>query len=148
MTGLRKDAKRLQLFVQHSDSLVDAGVLQKLRVNGRGLAAADFDNDGRVDLAVNSIGGPALLLRNDSPSGHWLGVELDRFAPGTRVTADGVTREVQAGSSYLSSEDPRVHFGLGTTPRVQSLVVRYPNGTTVRLHNVRADRYIRVPYPG
>jgi Na+-translocating ferredoxin:NAD+ oxidoreductase RnfD subunit len=147
MTRLRKDAQRLQLFVQHSDSLVDAGVLQRLRLNGRGLAAADFNNDGRVDLAVNSIGGPALLLENESPSAHWLGVELDRFAPGTSVTADGVTHEVQAGSSYLSSEDPRVHFGLGTSKRVRLLTVRYPNGTTVRLHNVRADRYIRVPEP-
>jgi hypothetical protein len=147
MTSLRKDAQRLQLFVQRSDSLVDAGILQQLHLNGRGLAAADFDNDGRVDVAVNSIGGPALVLQNESPSAHWLGVEFDHFAPGTRVTADGVTREVQAGSSYLSSEDPRVHFGLGREQRVRSLVVRYPNGTTVTLHNVRADRYIRVRYP-
>ena len=69
------------------------------------------------------------------------------FAPGTRVTADGVTREVQAGSSYLSSEDPRVHFGLGPAKRVRLLTVRYPNGTTVELHNVRADRYLRIRYP-
>jgi hypothetical protein len=148
ITRLAKDAQRLQLFVPRGPSLVDTGVLQKLRVNGRGLAAADYDNDGRVDIAVNSIGGPLLLLRNTSRSGHWLGVTLDRFAPGTRVTADGVTREVQAGSSYLSSEDPRIHFGLGRSTRVASLVVRYPDGTTVRLHDVRADRYVRVRYPG
>src|SRR4029077_1737445 len=93
------------------------GVLQNLRVNGRGLAAADFDNDGRVDVAVNSIGGPLLLLRNTSPSGHWLEVRLARFAPGALVTATlahgrRVTQEVEAGASYLSSEDPRHHFEL------------------------------------
>jgi Na+-translocating ferredoxin:NAD+ oxidoreductase RnfD subunit len=144
---LAKDAQRVQFFVPHSGKFVDAGALQGLRVNGRGLAAADFDNDGRVDVAVNTIGGPLVLLHNESRSGHWLGVELDRFAPGTRVTADGVTREVQAGSSYLSSEDPRIHLGLGANKRVRLLTVRYPNGTTVELHNVRADRYLRIRYP-
>jgi ASPIC and UnbV len=153
ITRLAKDAQRLQVLVQRHNRLVDAGLLQKLRVNGRGLAAADFDNDGRVDVAVNSIGGPLLLLRNTGPSGHWLEVALARFAPGARVTAtfaDGHTsvREVQAGSSYLSSEDPRIHFGLGRATSVAGLSVRYPDGTTVRLRNVRADRLVRVPYPG
>jgi Na+-translocating ferredoxin:NAD+ oxidoreductase RnfD subunit len=153
ITRLAKDAQRLQVLVPQHGRLVDAGLLQRLRVNGRGLAAADFDNDGRVDVAVNSIGGPLLLLRNTGPSGHWLEVGLARFAPGARVSAtfaDGrtVVREVQAGSSYLSSEDPRVHFGLGRATRVAALTVHYPDGPTVRLRNVRADRILRVPYPG
>jgi len=153
ITRLAKDAQRLQVLVQRHGRLVDAGQQQKPRVNGRGLAAADFDNDGRVDVAVNSIGGPLLLLRNTGPSGHWLEVSLARFAPGARVTAtfaDGrqAVREVQAGSSYLSSEDPRVHFGLGRAARLPGLTVRYPDGTTVRLRDVRADRIVRVPYPG
>jgi hypothetical protein len=153
ITRLGKDAQRLQVLVQRHGRLVDAGLLQQVRVNGRGLAAADFDNDGRVDVAVNSIGGPLLLLRNTGPAGHWLEVGLARFAPGARVTAtlaDGrrIVREVQAGSSYLSSEDPRPHFGLGRATRVATLTVRYPDGATVRLRNVRADRIVRVPYPG
>jgi Na+-translocating ferredoxin:NAD+ oxidoreductase RnfD subunit len=153
ITRLAKDAQRLQVLVQRHNRFVDAGLLQKLRVNGRGLAAADFDNDGRVDVAVNSIGGPLLLLRNTGPFGHWLEVQLARFAPGARVTAtlaDGrtVVREAQAGSSYLSSEDPRIHFGLGRATSVTALTVRYPDGTTVRLRGVRADRIVRVPYPG
>jgi hypothetical protein len=106
-----------------------------------------------VDVAVNSIGGPLLLLRNTSPSGHWLEVRLPRFAPGALVTAtlaDGrsFVQEVHAGSSYLSSEDPRIHFGLGRATRVAELTVRYPDGTKARLRNVRADRIVTAPAPG
>ena len=89
-------------------------------VNGRGLAAADYDNDGRVDIAVNSIGGKLILLHNTGAArATGSRCSLTPFAPGAVVTAvdcpDGtrLVREVQAGSSYLSSEDPRVHFGLG-----------------------------------
>jgi Na+-translocating ferredoxin:NAD+ oxidoreductase RnfD subunit len=147
VTNLRKNAERLQVLVPDKTGFVDAGVLQDLRVNGRGVAAADFDNDGRVDIAVNTIGGKLLLLRNTSPSGHWLEVRLPRFAPGAVVTArlaDGKTqtRELQAGSSYLSSEDPRVHFGLGSETKVAELTVRYPSGKVSRLRNVRSDRIV------
>jgi Na+-translocating ferredoxin:NAD+ oxidoreductase RnfD subunit len=153
VTSLTKDAQRLQVLVPRGSRLIDAGVNQSLRVNGRGLAAADFDNDGRVDIAVNSIAGPLLLLRNTSPAGHWLEVRLPRFAPGALVTAalaDGrsFTQEAHAGSSYLSSEDPRIHFGLGNATRVTQLTVRYPDGATTRLRNVGADRIVTAPLPG
>ncbi|HEX7582354.1 MAG TPA: FG-GAP-like repeat-containing protein [Gaiellaceae bacterium] len=153
ITRLQKDAQRIQVLVPQRGRFVDAGLLQGLHVNGRGLAAADFDNDGRVDVAVNTIGGPLLLLRNTSPSGHWLEVRLPRFAPGAIVTAKlvggrSVVQEVHAGSSYLSSEDPRIHFGLGQATRVAELTVRYPNGATTRLRNVRADRIVTAPLPG
>src|SRR5581483_11935657 len=62
VTSLGKDAQRLQFLVDRGGRLVDAGVLQTLRVNGRGLAAADYDNDGRMDVAVNTIGGRLVLL--------------------------------------------------------------------------------------
>jgi ASPIC and UnbV/FG-GAP-like repeat/Domain of unknown function (DUF6851) len=117
------------------------------RVVGRGLIAADFDNDGRMDIAINTIGGRLELLRPTGTVGHWLAVRLARFSPGAVVTAvlpDGrrLVREVQAGSSYLSSEDPRVHLGLGAATSVSQLIVRYPDGQIVDRNNVPADRIV------
>ena len=114
------------------------------RSRALGTRADGNDNDGRVDVAVNSIGGPLLLFRNTSRGGHWLDVALARFAPGARVTVDGVTQEVHAGSSYLSSEDPRLHFGLGGKTRVAELTVAWPGGKITRMRNVRADRIVEV----
>src|SRR4051794_18982724 len=122
------------------------------RVVGRGLTTADFDNNGRMDIAINTIGGKLQLLRPTGVVGHWLAVRLARFSPGALVTAvlpDGrrLVREVEAGSSYLSSEDPRVHFGLGAATSVSQLIVRYPDGRTVSRANVPADRIVVVHRP-
>jgi hypothetical protein len=151
LTNLAQDAAPVQVLENlggdfaNATALVGADRLPKL--NGRGVAAADFDNDGHMDLAINSVSGKLLLLRGTGGSGHWLEVTLPRFAPGAVVTAvlpDGrrLVREVHAGSSYLSSEDPRVHFGLGKTTRVAELTVRYPGGYATRLRGVAADRII------
>ena len=116
---------------------------------GRGSAAADFDNDGDQDIAVNSIGGRLALLENMGSSGNWLQVAMSSFLPGTVVTArlpDGVelVREVQAGSSYLSSEDPRVHFGLGNATEVAELTVTGPRGRTTTYRDVAANQVFAV----
>ena len=118
--------------------------------NGRGLAAADYDNDGDLDLAVGSVGGRLQLLRNDGASGHWL--ELAGLEPGATAEAsleDGrkLVRRLHAGSSYLSSEDPRLHFGLGDATRVRELVIRHPGGEVTRLRDVTVDQILVVPTP-
>ncbi len=154
VTSLKGDARPLQVLEnlgggRFADATAAAGLRPGPVVNGRGLATADYANDGRVGLAVNSIGGRLVLLRNTGAAGHWLDVSLDRFAPGaivTAVLADGrrLVREVEVGSSYLSSEDPRVHFGLGPRTSVKELTVRWPGGGVSRLANVRADRIVVV----
>jgi hypothetical protein len=153
VTNLKKNAGPVRVLAQQPDgSFVPANLLKKLRTNARGLAAADFDNDGRVDIAINSIGGPLVLLRNESKAGNWLEVNVRPFSPGAVVAAvlpDGrrLVREVQAGSSYLSSEDPRVHFGLGEA-KTAEVTVWYPDGSVRRLANVRANRILSVSPPG
>jgi Na+-translocating ferredoxin:NAD+ oxidoreductase RnfD subunit len=122
-------------------------------VNGRGLAVADAFNNGVEQIAVNTIGGKLLLLQPQGrPQGHWLDVSLSTFMPGAVVTAvlpsgRRLTQSVVAGSSYLSSEDPRVHFGLGSATHVSHLIVRSPAGTFTRLANLPADRVVSVLAP-
>jgi Na+-translocating ferredoxin:NAD+ oxidoreductase RnfD subunit len=149
VTNLKTDAGPVQVLVQQDGQFVDAGLLRGLLLNGRGLAAADYDNDGRVDVAINSIGGQLVLLHNVGPAGNWIGVIDRRAVPGTIMTlirSDGRrdVREVHAGSSYLSSEDPRVVFGLGTKD-ARALIIRYPDGKTRRFDALVPSAYFIVP---
>ena len=153
LTNLRTDAEPIKVLGRAEEGFADVsqglGLGRVRDVNGRGLAVADYDNDGDLDIAVASIAGRLVLLRNSGAEGHWLEVKLDAFAPGAVVTAvlpDGrrLVREVKAGTSYLSSEDPRVHFGLGDATTVRELLVRYPGGREERLTGVRADRLVTV----
>src|SRR3982751_3623243 len=67
VTNVRKDAAPPQVLTRRDGRLTDTGILRGLKLNGRGLAAADYDNDGRVDVAINTVGGRLVLLRNTSP---------------------------------------------------------------------------------
>ena len=121
---------------------------------GRGLATGDFDNDGRIDILVVDFEGPVVLLHNMSKTqGHWITLDLkgrasNRFAYGARVTAkagkDVWVGTVSPTSSYLSSSDPRVHFGLGAISKLESVAVRWPSGKTELLRNVAADQILRI----
>jgi hypothetical protein len=123
---------------------------------GRGSAAADYDNDGDIDIAVSNSGGPLELLRNDGKHGSWVGlllrgVKSNRQGIGARVTLETEkgrqVREVKAGDSYLSSSDPRVHFGLGTATSFKRVSVRWPSGIVQEVRNVQPGRYQTIEEP-
>ena len=123
---------------------------------GRGSAAADYDNDGDIDIAVSNSGGPLELLRNDGKHGSWVGlllrgVKSNRQGIGARVTLETEkgrqVREVKAGDSYLSSSDPRVHFGLGTATSINRVSVRWPSGIVQEVRNVQPGRYQTIEEP-
>jgi hypothetical protein len=123
----------------------------------RGLAAADFDNDGDMDLLVTNNGDRVDLLRNDVPGGgnarNSLHIQLvsRTSAPngiGARVVATvgsrTLVREVKAGSSYLSQSDVRVHIGLDQAAVVERLEVRWPHGATEVFTNVAANQILTI----
>ncbi len=119
----------------------------------RGCAFGDFDNDGDIDMVIVNLNEPPSLLRNDvSGGGHWLkvklvGVKSNRGAVGARVTAryGGMVQaqEVLSQSSFYSSNDPRLHFGLGAATSAD-LEIRWPNGNREALRGVAADRLVVV----
>ncbi len=124
------------------------------RGDGRGLATADFDNDGRLDVYVSNQGQPGKLYRNVNPSaGNWLQVELrgkdcNRFAIGARVTlrSEGLTqiREMDGGNADHCQNPYRLHFGLGARKSIESLEVRWPCGFVQRVEGVEANKIITV----
>src|SRR5947199_63246 len=121
---------------------------------GRGVAFADFDNDGFVDVVVANNGDPPLLLHNSGGNGnHFLnfklvGTKSNRDAVGgrIRIVVGGLSqiREVAGGGSYLSQSDRRANFGLGKAGRVQSVEVTWPSGQRQVFHNVEADKFYLV----
>jgi hypothetical protein len=121
---------------------------------GRGVAFADFDNDGFMDLVVGNNGDPPLLLHNGGGNGnHFLnfklvGVKSNRDAMGARirVAAGGISqiREIAGGGSYLSQSDLRANFGLGKATRAETVEVKWPSGTRQVFQNVSADKFYLV----
>jgi len=154
VVNLRRDAQRLQVLRRvgsgrYGDASTSFGLAPGPVVNGRGLAEADFDNDGSPDFALGSIGGKLALLQSTGAKGHWLTIAPAPVEAGTLVTvelANGrrLTRELELGSSYLSSEDPRPSFGLGDATSVKRVLVRFPDGSTRTLTDVPADRIVPV----
>ena len=121
---------------------------------GRAALTADFWNRGRQDLLFSNLEGSPVLLRNEVPSpGHWLRIKTvgaksnrDGFGAQVEIAAEGSTRsaEVRAESSFESSNDPRVHFGLGSATRVDTIVIRWPSGQVEKLGPEAADQELLV----
>ena len=117
---------------------------------GRGLAFADFDRDGDVDLLLTTNNGPAYLFRNDVNSGnrslrlHLTGTRSNRDAIGAvvRIDQNGETqmRVVRGGSSYLSQSELPVTFGVGKADRISRLTVEWPSGASQEFKNIVAGR--------
>jgi hypothetical protein len=124
---------------------------------GRGLATGDIDNDGRIDAVITTNGGAAYLLRNETKTAnHWLTLALtghksNRDAIGAVVevtTAHGKQYDtVTTASSYLSSSDKRVHFGLGVDDVAQTITIHWPSGKVQALKNIKSNQILKVDEP-
>ncbi|MGH9673183.1 MAG: CRTAC1 family protein [Bryobacteraceae bacterium] len=121
----------------------------------RGAAFGDIDNDGDVDIVVTNNNGPVRLLVNQGVARHhWLEVQLEgtrsnRMALGGRVgvkqkSGRVLWRRAHTDSSYLSASDPRTHFGLGTEPGIESVIVVWPCGTREEFGGITQGGVVRL----
>ncbi len=154
-------AQPLQVFHnlgngRFGDASAGAGTVFRRPLVGRGLAVADFDRDGRLDVLVGNLADAPRLLRNESRSGHWLAVRLrarDRNTSGIGcriiVRAGGKTRlqEVRADGSYLSASQAVAHFGLGDATGPPQVVVRWGAGRVQHLESADLDQEIEIRAP-
>ena len=145
-------AQPIQLFQNHQGHFADvtsqAGEWAKMPIVGRGLSFADYDRDGRTDALICNLEGEAVLLHNQSPSQHWLDVQLraagpNRFGIGARITltANGQKqlREIRTAGSVSSALFPVAHFGLGAFKGPVTLLVRWPDGKAQRVNVSTVD---------
>lgn len=120
----------------------------------RGGAAGDFNNDGKLDLVVLPISGQPLLLENETSNANsWIGMRVrgtrsnrDAIGASIRIEACGMMQfdTVRNGDSYLSHNDSRIHFGLGSCTKVDRVTINWPRGGIQVLKNVPVNRYIEI----
>jgi enediyne biosynthesis protein E4 len=133
-----------------------AGPAFALAEVSRGAAFGDINNDGAVDIVVTNNNGPVRLLLNQNHffnHNHWLLVRLggkhgNRFGIGARVEirqgGRTLLRRVHTDSSYLSASDVRVHFGLGEEPKIDALIVHWPDGQHELWDKIQADQIVAI----
>src|SRR5205807_529270 len=120
-----------------------------MKASSRGLAVGDLWNDGRISAVITNLNAlPSLLVNQVRSANHWIairtmGTKSNRDGIGARISVTAGTRtlvdEVRSGSSYNSSSDIRVHFGLGSATKVTSVQVRWPSGLLEHFDNLPAD---------
>jgi enediyne biosynthesis protein E4 len=123
----------------------------------RGLAVGDIDNDGRIDAVVSTNDGPAYVIHNETNTfNHWLTLKLighksnrDAIGAVVKIVTPAGARyaTVTTASSYLSSSDKRVHFGLGTSTAAQTIEIHWPSGMRQVLEDVHAGQVLQVDEP-
>ncbi|MEO7273152.1 MAG: CRTAC1 family protein, partial [Vicinamibacterales bacterium] len=154
LTYAQKDLLYENLGGRFRDITARAGpALQATRV-GRGLAVADFDNDGSLDVVISSVGRAPVLLKNlAAKPGHWLtikaeGTKSNRFGLGATVTVTAGGRvqvlEINNVASYLSSNDIRLHVGLGAAATIEKIEIVWPSGAKQTLTDVKADQILTI----
>jgi hypothetical protein len=123
---------------------------------GRGLAVADFDNDGRLDVAISSVDRRAVLLRNQGARGNWIAIRAqgrksNGFGLGATVRVQAMdrvqVREINNVASYQSANDVRLHIGLGDAKVVQRIEVLWPSGAKQVLENVAVNQILVIKEP-
>src|SRR6201984_1136333 len=128
---------------------VDSGIT--IPVAGRGLAFGDLNNDGWMDAVLTVLGGHPIVLMNRRGEPHWLTITLrgtrsNRDGLGARVRVNGQTRFATTGGSYLSSNDKRLHFGLGDA-NTATAEIWWHSGTRQTVKDVRADQFLEIREP-
>ncbi|MGD0790257.1 MAG: CRTAC1 family protein [Terriglobales bacterium] len=135
------------------DISLDSGTGITTPFNSHGVAAADFDNDGAVEILVNNSHDRPSLLKNLGEHGNWIllkleGTKSNRDAIGARVTV-GVgdhqqTQEIRSGGGYISQSDFRLHFGLGKATKADAVEIRWPSGLVQRFENVTGNQVVKI----
>ena len=140
------------------DAAAKGGVYFRTKIRARGSAVADYDNDGRMDLIVTTIGDRPFLHHNRDKSGnHWLTLDLagtlsnrDGFGAWVKVTTVGRTQVAAArcACGFLMQSDRRLHFGLGRASQVEAIEITWPSKQVQQLRDVGVDQILKVREPG
>lgn len=138
------------------DCTSEAGPYFERKLLARGVATADYDDDGDLDVAVVHQNSPAALLRNDSPTGRWLklrftGRDSNRRGVGVRATLkcgnQQLVQEIAGGTSFASSMQPVLIFGLNESNDLADVDVRWPSGRTQKLEGIGLNQSLVLVEP-